>query len=282
MRNNTIAWKRKFPTTRIISSAIQTGKFVAVYSDIASGTRIANRPGYQKLMKDCTKRKVDLILVKSLSRFSRDALETIRQIRRLKKMNIGVYIEKGGLNTLNISNSMIDQLAALDQAESQFRSENIKFGIRHRMRSGKTVLNHTQFLGYTKGPDGILQVVPEEAAQTAYIKATTADTMAVLNRDMEQLRALGFRYVLLDEVTLIRDFIDSAALLSDVYAAQGMKIVLSGTDSLGFWFGSIKSCMTGPRPSTPPSSPTGSTTVCWVSTGLMNTSVTAAPSGPES
>lgn len=78
-------------------------------------------------------------------------------------MNIGVYIENGGLNTLNVSNSMIDQLAALDQAESQFRSESIKFGIRHRMRSGKTVLNHTQFLGYAKGPDGVLQIVPEEA-----------------------------------------------------------------------------------------------------------------------
>ena len=138
-------------------------EFVAVYSDVASGVRTANRPGYQRLMRDCTSRKVDLILVKSLSRFGRDALETIRQIRRLKKMNIGVYIENGGLNTLNISNSMIDQLAALDQAESHFRSENIKFGIRHRMRSGKTVLNHTQFLGYTKGPDGILQIVPKEA-----------------------------------------------------------------------------------------------------------------------
>lgn len=138
-------------------------EFVTVYSDIASGLYAANRPGYQQLMRDCAKRKVDLILVKSLSRFSRDTLETIRQIRRLKKMNIGIYIENGGLNTLNISNSMIDQLAALDQAESHFRSENIKFGIRHRMRSGKTVLNHTQFLGYTKGPDGVLQIVPEEA-----------------------------------------------------------------------------------------------------------------------
>ena len=78
-------------------------------------------------------------------------------------MNIGVYIENGGINTLNVSDSVIDQLAAIDQAESHFRSENIKFGIRHRMRSGKTVLNHTQFLGYTKGPDGILQIVPEEA-----------------------------------------------------------------------------------------------------------------------
>ena len=78
-------------------------------------------------------------------------------------MNIGVYIKNGGLNTLNVSDSMIDQFAALAQAESHFRSENIKFGICHRMRSGKTVLNHTRFLGYTKGPDGILQIVPEEA-----------------------------------------------------------------------------------------------------------------------
>ena len=45
---------------------------------------------------------------------------------------------------------IVDQLAALDQAESQSRSENIKFGIRHRIRSVKTILNHTQFLGYTK------------------------------------------------------------------------------------------------------------------------------------
>ena len=136
---------------------------VGVYSDTASGTCSDQRPSYQELMRDCTKRKVDLILVKSLSRFGRDALETIRQIRRLKEMNIGVYIENGGLNALNVSDSMIDQLAALAQAESHFRSENIKFGIRHRMRSGKTVLNHTQFLGYTKGPDGVLQIVPEEA-----------------------------------------------------------------------------------------------------------------------
>ena len=78
-------------------------------------------------------------------------------------MNIAVYIENGGVNTLTTSDSIIDQLAALDQAESQSRSENIKFGIRHRMRSGKTLLNHTRFLGYTKGPDGILQIVPDEA-----------------------------------------------------------------------------------------------------------------------
>lgn len=66
-------------------------EFVAVYSDIASGVRTANRPGYQQLMRDCTKRRIDQILVKSLSRFGRDALETIQQVRKLKRMNIGIY-----------------------------------------------------------------------------------------------------------------------------------------------------------------------------------------------
>lgn len=72
--------------------------------------------------------------------------------------------------------------------------------------------------------------------QTAYIKATVSDTMATLNRDLKKLTARGYKYIFLDEVTLLTDFIDSAALFSDIYAMQGVKIVMSGTDSLGFWF----------------------------------------------
>ena len=89
--------------------------------------------------------------------------ETIKQITEAKAYEYRFYIETGGINTQTTSDSIIDQLAALDQAESQSRSENIKFGIRHRMRSGKTILNYTRFLGYTKGSDGVSQIVPEEA-----------------------------------------------------------------------------------------------------------------------
>lgn len=71
--------------------------------------------------------------------------------------------------------------------------------------------------------------------RSVYIKATVHDTMSALNKDLKQLRELGIKYVFIDEVTLISDFIDSAAILSDIYSAMGMKIVLSGTDSLGFW-----------------------------------------------
>ena len=74
-----------------------------------------------------------------------------------------------------------------------------------------------------------------EFNRSVYIKATVNDTMEKLNKDLKLLRELGIKFVFIDEVTLIRDFIDSAAILSDIYSAMGMKIVLSGTDSLGFW-----------------------------------------------
>ena len=138
-------------------------RFVAVYADQASGLHTKNRPGYRKLLRDCRRGKVDLILVKSLSRFGRDAREAIATIRKLKQMNVGIYIELGGIFTMKTPDSVIDLYAAFAQAESQTRSESIKFGIQNRMRSGRTILNHRQFLGYTKGPDGVLQIVPEEA-----------------------------------------------------------------------------------------------------------------------
>jgi len=53
-----------------------------------------------------------------------------------------------------------------------------------------------------------------------------------VNQDLKLLEAQGFRYVFLDEVTLMEDFIEGAALFSDVFAASGMKIVLAGTDFL--------------------------------------------------
>lgn len=81
----------------------------------------------------------------------------------------------------------------------------------------------------------IADMTASEFLRTAYIKLQTSNEMAHLNRDLKKLHKAGFRYIFLDEVTLMEDFIDSAALLSDIFAPMGMKIVLSGTDSLGFW-----------------------------------------------
>lgn len=82
----------------------------------------------------------------------------------------------------------------------------------------------------------ISKLSDEMFSSAIYIKCRTTDTIATLNKDMITLRDYGFRYVFIDEVTLLEDFIDSSSLFSDVYASHGMKIVLSGTDSLGFHF----------------------------------------------
>jgi len=97
------------------------------------------------------------------------------------------------------------------------------YGLR---RTGKTTMLRQAIADMSK----------EKFAKCAYIKARTSDTMADINHDLKTLSALGYKYIFIDEVTLMQDFVDSAALFSDVFAAQGMKIVLSGTDSLGFWF----------------------------------------------
>lgn len=86
----------------------------------------------------------------------------------------------------------------------------------------------------------LLQAVADMSSdnfsKTAYIKLQVSNEMSQLNRDLNKLWKAGFRYIFLDEITLMADFIDTAALLSDIFVGMGMKIVLSGTDSLGFWF----------------------------------------------
>lgn len=72
--------------------------------------------------------------------------------------------------------------------------------------------------------------------QTAFIQINQTIDLAKINIDLKQLSKQGYRYIFIDEVTLMNDFIDCAALFSDVYASAGIKIVLSGTDSLGFLF----------------------------------------------
>ena len=99
----------------------------------------------------------------------------------------------------------------------------ILYGLR---RIGKTTLIRQIFA----------EMSGENLGKGVFIQVTAKDTLANVNQDLKLLEAQGFLYVFLDEVTLMEDFIEGAALFSDVFAASGMKIVLSGTDSLGFLF----------------------------------------------
>ena len=70
----------------------------------------------------------------------------------------------------------------------------------------------------------------------AFVQLRAGQTLADLDQDMRWLASHGYKYVFIDEVTMADDFISGAALFSDIYSASGIKVVLSGTDSLGFIF----------------------------------------------
>lgn len=94
----------------------------------------------------------------------------------------------------------------------------ILYGLR---RTGKTTL--------------LFQMLSELPLEhSAYIKVQPTDNMGHLTKDLDKLFELGYRYVFIDEITLMNDFINTAAVLSDIFSMMGMKIVVSGTDSLGF------------------------------------------------
>ena len=99
----------------------------------------------------------------------------------------------------------------------------IVYGLR---RTGKTTM--------------IRQVLAElsddEFNKAAFIQITNRDTLADLDSDLRLLEDKGYKYIFIDEVTLMEDFVEGAAIFADIYASSGMKIVLSGTDSLGFAF----------------------------------------------
>ena len=96
----------------------------------------------------------------------------------------------------------------------------ILYGLR---RTGKTTM--------------LFQLIDElPLSQIAYIKIRNSDNMGMLIKDLNSLKKIGIKYVFIDEVTLLDDFINSAGTLSDIYSMLNMKIVLTGTDSLGFMF----------------------------------------------
>ena len=99
----------------------------------------------------------------------------------------------------------------------------ILYGLR---RTGKTTLMRQV----------MAEMNDEDFSKTAFIQVGVGIGLSDINQDLKHLMNGGYKYVFIDEVTLIKDFIEGAALFSDIFAACGMKIVLSGTDSLGFFF----------------------------------------------
>lgn len=120
-----------------------------IYSDHAiSGLRKEQREGFKRLISDCEKGRVDIVLTKSVSRFARNTVDLLETVRHLKDMGVDVRFEREGIRTLSAEGEvMLTLLAAFAQLESESISENIKWAVRKRMAEGITNGRH-RIYGY--------------------------------------------------------------------------------------------------------------------------------------
>ena len=142
-----------------------TWQMAGIYADDGiTGTIAKKRPGFMKMIDDSRKGKIDIIITKSVSRFSRNNLDCLIYVRELKELGIPIIFEKEGINTLQVSSELLITLfSGLSQAESESISMNVKIGKRQSLKNGNVPFCYKSFLGYKKGADGKPEIVPEEA-----------------------------------------------------------------------------------------------------------------------
>ena len=140
--------------------------YVNVYTDEGiSGLGTKHRDGFNAMIRDALAGRIDLIVTKSVSRFARNTVDSLSTIRKLKEAGCECYFEKENIYTFDGKGELLlTIMSSLAQEESRSISENVTWGQRKRFAEGKVTVAYSSFLGYEKGENGSLRVVPEQAA----------------------------------------------------------------------------------------------------------------------
>lgn len=160
-------------------------RFVEIYADEGiTGTLASKRNAFMRMIRDCDKGKIDLILTKSVARFARNTVDSLRYVRKLKAQGVGVYFEEQCLDSLKADSEMFIGLhSVLAQAESENISANVRWGIQQRMKSGTFAFRYN-LLGYRKGEDGLPEIEPEGAEHIKRIYA-----MYLEGKSLDQIKS---------------------------------------------------------------------------------------------
>ena len=153
-----------------------------------TGTSARKRPEFLKMIRQCKRKKIDIILTKSISRFARNTVDCLNYIRALRELGIAVIFEKENINTMESdSEILITMLGAFAQAESESISANVRWGKRQAMREGKAIIQYKRLYAYEKGEDGMPQIIPEQAdvVQSIYNRYLTGASLRMLKDWLE-------------------------------------------------------------------------------------------------
>jgi site-specific DNA recombinase len=138
-------------------------ELVDIYADEGiTGTSINKRDDFNRMIRDSSLGKIDRIFVKSVSRFARNSLECIENIRLLKSYGTTVLFENDAIDTNTMNSEMILYIkSAFAQSESLSGSKRVSTAIRMKMSTGE-FYNYTAPFGY-KAENKTLIPIPEEA-----------------------------------------------------------------------------------------------------------------------
>lgn len=142
-----------------------------IFADEAiTGTQVTKREDFQRMINECMNGEIDMVITKSISRFARNTLDTLKYVRMLKEKNIAVYFEDEKINTLTMDGELLlVVLSSVAQQEVENISANVKKGLKMKMKRGELV-GFQGCLGYDYHPeDKTITVNQEEAKIVQYI-----------------------------------------------------------------------------------------------------------------
>jgi DNA invertase Pin-like site-specific DNA recombinase len=146
-------------------------ELIDIYADEAiSGTQINKRISFQRMISDAVNGKIEMIITKSISRFARNTLDTLKYVRLLKEKNVAIFFEKENINTMTMNGEMLLViLSSLAQQESESISANVKMGLKMKMKRGELV-GFNGCLGYDyDSKEKLLTINEKEAEIVRYI-----------------------------------------------------------------------------------------------------------------
>ena len=145
-------------------------EFAGVFADNAvSGTK-QDRPEFQKTLENCRNGKIDMIITKAISRFSRITVITLTCVRELKELGVAVHFEEENISSLSESGElMLTVLSAFAQEQSYNVSEDCKWRIKKQFEQGILPMSLQKLYGYKRTDDGGFQIIDDEAKVVRFI-----------------------------------------------------------------------------------------------------------------
>ena len=137
-------------------------EYAGVYADEGiTGTSTTHRTEFKRLIADCNAGKIDLVLVKSISRFARDTVDCLHTVRQLKEKGIAVRFERENIDSMSEDGELLlTLLASFAQEESKSIGDNIRWGVRRRFVQG-IPNGHKPPYGYTWDGE-MFRIIPAE------------------------------------------------------------------------------------------------------------------------